>query len=160
MCNEINFPHILVNAHLIICFLYRVAVLLLALILFKIRNAIEELMLLGSSNSQQIELGSARVERDNNDFLEILTWFRNHNPFTTSEKLVCLDSGFIDENNTVNCDKAELIGACIQKSLNNRTFASCSFKRRDQITNLQSLYSSTTINKERVAIDPLTLFYN
>ena len=115
-------------------------------------------MLFASSNSQQKELGSARVERDNNDFLEILTWFRNHNPFTTSEKLVCLDSGFIDENNTVNCDKAELIGACIQKSLNNRTFASCSFKRRDQITNLQSLYSSTTINKERVAIDPLTLF--
>ena len=115
-------------------------------------------MLFASSNSQQKELGSARVERGNNDFLEILTWFRNHNPFTTSEKLVCLDSGFIDENNTVNCDKAELIGARIQKSLNNQTFASCSFKRKDQITNLQSLYSSITIDKERVAIDPLTLF--
>ena len=125
---------------------------------FKVSNAIEELMSLGSSNSQHKELGSACVERDNNDFLEILTWFRNHNPFTTSEKLVCLDSGFIDENNTVNCDKAELIGARIQKSLNNQTFASCSFKRKDQITNLQSLYSSITIDKERVAIDPLTLF--
>ena len=115
-------------------------------------------MSLGSSNSQHKELGSARVERDNNDFLEILTWFRNHNPFTTSEKLVCLDSGFIDENNTVNCDKAELIGARIQKSLNNQTFASCSFKRKDQITNVQSLYSSITIDKERVPIDSLTLF--
>ena len=115
-------------------------------------------MSLGSSNSQHKELGSARVERDNNDFLEILTWFRNHNPFTTSEKLVCLDSGFIDENNTVNCDKAELIGACIHKSLNNQTFASCSFKRKDQITNLQSLYSSITNDKEQVAIDLLTLF--
>ena len=102
-------------------------------------------------------MGSARVERDNNDFLEILTCFRNHNPFTTSEKLVCLDSGFIDEK-TVNCDKAELIGARIQKSLNNPTFASCSFKRKDQIINLQSLYSSITIDKERVAIDPLSLF--
>ena len=90
--------------------------------------------------------------------MEILTWFPNHNPFTTSEKLVCLDSEFIDENNTVNCDKAELIGTHIQKSLNNQTFASCSFKSKDQITNLQSLYSSITIDKEQVAIDPLTLF--
>ena len=63
-------------------------------------------------------------------------------------------SGFIEENNTVNCDKAELIGAHIPKSLNNETFASCSLKRKDQITNLQSLYtpkplySSTTIDKE------------
>ena len=113
-------------------------------------------MSLGSSNSQHKELGSARVERDNNDFLEILTWFRNHNPFTTSEKLVCLDSEFIDENNTVKSDKAELTGARIQKSLNNQTFASCSFKRKDQITNVQSLYSSITIDKERVPIDSLT----
>ena len=88
-------------------------------------------MSLGSSNSQHKELGSARVERDNNDFFEILTWFRNHNPFTTSEKLVCLDSGFIDENNTVNCVKAELIGARIQTFLNNQTFASSSFKGKD-----------------------------
>ena len=72
-------------------------------------------------------------------------------------KTGCPDSGFIDENNTVNCDKSELIGACIQKSLNNQTFALCSFKRKDQITNLQSLYSSITIDKKRVAIDLLTL---
>ena len=64
----------------------------------------------------------------------------------------------IDENNTVNCDKAELTGARIQKSLNDQTFASSSFKREDQITNLQSLYSSIRIDKERVAIDPLTIF--
>ena len=115
-------------------------------------------MSLGSSNSEHEDLGSGRIERDNNNFLEILTWFRNHNLFTTSEKLVCLDSGFIDKNNTVNCDKAELIGARIQKSLNNQTFASCSFKRKDRITNLQSLYSSSTIDKKRVTIDPLTLF--
>ena len=58
----------------------------------------------------------------------------------------------------INCDKAELICARIQKSFNNQTFASCSFKRKDQITNLQSLYSSITIDKERVTIDPVTLF--
>ena len=125
-------------------------------------NAIEELALLGSSNSKQncTQLDSPRVERYNNGFLKILIQLHNHNPFIASEKMLRLDSGFIDENNTVNCDKAEKIGACIQKSLDNEVFALCSFKRKYQITNLQSLYSSIMIEKKHVAIDPLTLFYN
>ena len=90
--------------------------------------------------------------------MKILTLFRNHNPFTTSEKLVCLGSGFIDENNTVNWDKTEKIGAGIQTSLDNEVLASCSFKRKDQITKLLSLYSSIMIEKEHVAIEPLILF--
>ena len=57
--------------------------------------------------------------------------FRNHNPFTTSEKLVCLDSGFNDENNTVNCDEVDKIGSGLQISLDDEVFTSCSFKRKD-----------------------------
>ena len=93
-------------------------------------------------------------------FLKILAWFRNHNSFTTSKKLVCLDSGFMDENNTIDCDKAENIVARIQKLLDNEVFVSCSFKRKDQNTNLQSLYSSIMIEKACGDIDPLTLFYD
>ena len=85
--------------------------------------------------------------------MKILTWFRSHNSFTTSKKLVCLDSGFIDENNTVNCNEAENIGARIQKLLDNEVFASCSFKRKDQITKLQRLYSSIMIEKTCGDID-------
>ena len=66
----------------------------------------------------------------------------------------------MDESNTVNCDKAENIGARIQKLLDNEVFASCSFKRKDQITKLQSLYSSIMIEKACGDIDPLTLFYD
>ena len=88
----------------------------------KVRNAVEELALLGSSNSQHKELDSALAERDNNGFLKILIWFCNHDPSTASEKLVCLDSGYMDENNIVNCDRAENIGVCIQKLLHNEIF--------------------------------------
>ena len=66
----------------------------------------------------------------------------------------------MDESNTVNCDKTENIGARIQKLLDNEVFASCSFKRKDQITKLQSLYSSIMIEKACGDIDPLTLFYD
>ena len=50
-----------------------------------------------------------------NIFLEILTLSQNHNPLITSEKLVDLDSRFIDENSAVNWDKAETMDARIQK---------------------------------------------
>ena len=83
---------------------------------FKKKNGIGELASLDNSNSRRKELASACIEKDNNDFMKILTWF-NYNPFTKSEKLVCMDSGFIEKSGTVSCDKAETIDACIQKSL-------------------------------------------
>ena len=126
-------------------------------LLFKVANAIEEMTLLGSYDSQHKESASSSIERDNSDSSIIQTWIHKHNPFTTSKKLICLDSGFINENNKINCVKAEMIGAFNQNSLDNRIFSSCSFKRKRQITNLQSLHSSVTIY-EYVAIDLSTLF--
>lgn len=56
------------------------------------------------------------------------------------------------------CDKAEEVGTAIQKELDGKSYAECSFKRNKQITNLQSLYSNINIGAERISIDPLTLF--
>ena len=58
----------------------------------------------------------------------------------------------------VKSDKAEEIGASIQQSLDHESFTKASFRRKDQITTLQSLYSSISIENEKVSIDPLTLF--
>ena len=112
-----------------------------------VSNTIEELTSLGSSASQHKELASARVERDNNDSLKILIWFRKHNPFTTSEKLVMSGFWIYQRKQHSNCDKTETIGARIQKLLDNEVFTSWSFKTKDQITNLQILYSSIMIDK-------------
>lgn len=40
----------------------------------------------------------------------------------------------------------------------NKSFEDCSSKRKEQRTNLQMLYSSVSVNKEGVSIDPLTPF--
>ena len=104
------------------------------------------------------EVTIGRMGRDYGDFLKILSWFCDHNPFNLPAKLMCLDSGFIDESNTVDCDRTEEIGAHISESLNNQTFTTCSFKRNNQIKTLQSLYSSISVEQDCVAIDPLTLF--
>ena len=66
--------------------------------------------------------------------------------------------GLVDESNMVKSDKAEEIGALIQQSLDHESFTKTSFRRKDQITTLQSLHSSISIENEKVSIDPLTLF--
>ena len=72
--------------------------------------------------------------------------------------MISLDSGLVDENDSVNCDRTEEIGASIQCKLDGVSFANSSFKRKDKVTTLQCLYSSVTSDEEIVTIDPLTLF--
>ena len=99
-----------------------------------------------------------QIKRDKIDFDKIQSWFQSHSPFIYGEHLGCLDPGLVDEKKQINCDRSEEIGALIQKGLDGKIFDSCSFKRKDKIINLESLYSSVIIEKEEVTIDPLTLF--
>ena len=124
----------------------------------EVSNAMNNLFLAVNPNNQHKELFAGRVKRDNDDFKKIQAWFQTHNPFECGEKLISLDSGLVDENNSVNCDRAEEIGVSIQSQLDGVSFTKCSFKRKDQVYNLQSLYSSVNIDDEKVTVDPLTLF--
>ena len=98
------------------------------------------------------------MKRDYDDFEKIKTWFLAHNPFLVGDQLVCLDSGLIDEQKYVTCDQSEEIGEKIQKELDGKTYTNYSFKQKNQIKTLQSLYSCVNIRDENVTIDPLTLF--
>ena len=124
----------------------------------EVSNAMNNLFLAVNPNNQRKELFAGRVKRDNDDFKKIQAWFQTHNPFECGEKLISLDSGLVDENNSVNCDRAEEIGVSIQSQLDGVSFTKCFFKRKDQVYNLQSLYSSDNIDDEKVTVDPLTLF--
>ena len=84
------------------------------------------------------EVIPGRMQRACDDFFKILPWFRDHNPFNLSANQMRLDSGFIDENNIVDCDRAEEVGAHIQELLNNQAFTACSFKRKNQINTLNA----------------------
>ena len=55
------------------------------------------------------DLYSARVKRDNEDFVKIQCWFQSHNPFDTEEKMCSLDSGLIEENGSMTHDREEEI---------------------------------------------------
>ena len=120
----------------------------------------QKLEITSTSNDSQAhkEMQPGRIKRDKIDFDKIQSWFQSHSPFIYGEHLGCLDSGLVDEKKQINCDRLEEIGALIQKGLDGKIFDSCSFKRKDKIINLESLYSSVIIEKEEVTIDPLTLF--
>ena len=81
-------------------------------------------------NDSQIhkEMQPGRIKRGKIDFDKIQSLFRFHSPFMHDEHLFCLDSGLVDEKKQVNCDRSEEIGALMQKSLDGKTFDSCSFK--------------------------------
>ena len=64
----------------------------------------------------------------------------------------------VDLDNRLSCDKAEDVGPAIHKGLDDKSYSDCTLKRINQITNLQSLYSNVNIDKEKVSVDPLTLF--
>ena len=99
-----------------------------------------------------------RIKRDATDFKKIFGFFETHNPFIVVGPLMCLVSGLIDDKNSVTCDVAESIGANIQSKMDGKSYADVNFKRKDQITNLQPLYSVVKVNNETVDINPLTLF--
>ena len=109
-------------------------------------------------NTSHKELSPGRIKRDTEDFGNIKAWFSSHNPFAVVDHLVGLDSGLIDVDFNVTCDKAETIGASIHEEMAGKTYTEVSFKRSRQITNLQSLSSSVKIDNENVSIDPMTLF--
>jgi hypothetical protein len=53
-----------------------------------------------------------------------------HNPFESGERLIRLDSGMVDENDSVNCDRKEEIGASIQCKLDGVSFANSIIQKK------------------------------
>ena len=88
----------------------------------------------------------------------IQAWFVNRNPFTAGKELVSLESGLVDHDNRLNCDEAEKVGAAIHKEMDGKSYTDFHAKKSKQITNLLSLYSNVNIDKDKVTVDPLTLF--
>ena len=124
----------------------------------EVAGAMDELISSNSSSDEHKEHRAGRAMRDTSDCNKLLVWFREHNPFECNEKLVALDSGLVDDQKVLNCDEAEEIGSMINRKCDNSSFAECSFRRKDQIKNIQSLHSKVNVGKQEVSIDPHTLF--
>ena len=106
----------------------------------EISEAVETLIGKTFSDCHQETL-PGRVERDSCDLEKVTEFFVDHNPFEVVGQMVCLTSGLIDDNKSVNCDESESVGSSIHAKMEGKSYSGVSFKRKDKITNLQSLYS-------------------
>ena len=87
------------------------------------------------TSEQHVDLETFRSNYDFHDLNNIQQWLDQHEPFDLTEKrLRSLSSGLIAaDDDCINCDKAEEIGARIQEQLNNLSILDASIRREDQI---------------------------
>ena len=72
-------------------------------------NALSIVSLLIISDDKHKELFSGRINRDNDDFEKVQSWFHSHNSFKVGVQHMDLDSGLFVDNNSVTCDRSEEI---------------------------------------------------
>jgi len=112
------------------------------------------------TSEQHIELGASRSKRDYEDLRKIQNWFNVFEPFNQHQPQLCsLSSGLTasDEDN-VNCDQTEQIGAKIHLQLDNVSIVDASIKRSDQVRPLEYLQPGIQIEKKKININPNLLF--
>ena len=112
------------------------------------------------TSEQHVEMGESRIHRDNVDLNKLITWLSIDDPFCQNDSnLRSLSTGLTStENDGVNCDNVEEIGATIQRKLDDVKYWSVKMKRSDKITTLLNLKKGIKIDQKIVHVDPLTLF--
>jgi len=112
------------------------------------------------TSEQHMELGTSRSKRDQEDLAKIQSWFCQYEPFHHNQPKLCsLSSGLTaSEDDGVNCDQTERVGAKIHKQLNNVRVTDASIKRSDQVRSLDYLQPGIQVEKKKVNINPTMLF--
>ena len=74
-------------------------------------------------------------------------------------RLHSLSSGLTaNDGDGINCDQTEVVGAKIQKRLDNVTILEASLRRGEQVQALDNLYPGFKVDKQRVHINSTLLF--
>ena len=112
------------------------------------------------TSDQHVDLGTSRSNRDFHDLNGVQQWFDQHEPFDlTEERLRSLSSGLIAaDDDHINCEKVEEIGAKIQEKLDGLRIPDASIKRNDHIHSLNHLYPAIQIDKQKIHFNPCILF--
>jgi len=114
----------------------------------------------GDGSVQHAELGKSRSVRDYEDLTKMVEWFVCSNPFETSDpRLRSLGSGMVAaEDDKINCDVAEDVGAAIMKRMDNLVVSNAQLRKVDQVRTLIHLEKHPQVADGKVIIDPNTLF--
>ena len=76
----------------------------------EVAGEIDKLVNCNSSSNEHKDHRPVRAFKDSSDYNKFLEWFKEDNLFECNEKLVSLDTGLVDDQAILNCDKAEEVG--------------------------------------------------
>ena len=112
------------------------------------------------TSEQHIEFGTSRSKHDYEDLRKIQKWFNQYEPFNPNQPKLCsLSSGLTAaDDDGVNCDQTEQVGARIHKQLDRVSVIDASIKRSDQVQSLDHLHPGIQVDKKKVHINPTLLF--
>ena len=85
----------------------------------------------------------------------------DRNPFhNADENLYSLSTGIVSskDKDHINCEQAEEVGKAIQHGLENILFHTATIKKKDQITNLESLQNSKATKSKEEMAEPSIMF--
>lgn len=125
----------------------------------EVNRAIREVTSLQDIKEAEVhkDRSAARMTRDAKDVQIILNYFCERKPFSRdSKELHSLSSGVIADK-SVNVERAESVGHAILKSMQGKSVAEHTFRKRDQVTTLAAS-TYIAIQGERLEIDPKQLF--
>jgi hypothetical protein len=109
-----------------------------------------------NTGEQNKDMTKARQARDWKDTLTVLQHLKERNPFSSDPSLRNIATG-VHAHSTVNVDTAMSVGTAILQSMDGKTAAEYTFKKKDQTITLATK-SSVKIGGDEVQIDPQLLF--
>ena len=111
-----------------------------------------------ANDNQHVELGQARIARDSKDLSRMIDWFRANNPFCcTDSGLHSLSTGLVaGDDDGINCDTAETVGACIHSKMDNLAFSDVILKKAKTLRAINGKFS--VAGTKRLPVDSTVLF--
>jgi hypothetical protein len=126
------------------------------------RAALSQVTATERTNSEHVDVGKSRMQRDFADFQKMKNFLQVYSPFrfADNERLVSLCSGVAaGAEDEVNCDQADVIGLKMQEKWDRCLYGDISCKKADQIKPLAHLMTACSIDNDTVFVDPVHLFH-
>ncbi|GBO36167.1 hypothetical protein AVEN_215108-1 [Araneus ventricosus] len=110
------------------------------------------------TSEQHVNMRPSRIAQDNEDVEKLTQWFSQHIPFSINDVLMPISSGVVGTAD-INCHLSHELGCEGISRIVGGNFGNVKFKRKDKVITLASVNNSAKIGKEKITVDPLTLFH-
>ena len=110
-------------------------------------------------SEQYVEMSTTRRQRGNFDIKLLIELLQQFDPFLYGSRLRCIITGVaVDEDDAINCNEVETIGAEIQQSLDGFAVSKTIVPRSKHIKDLARMSSGSKVRDDTIQINETVLF--